>query len=124
MEYEWLWFNEEWDVPVVMDGPQQWNRFDFAFVRWDHATIFTNLVRSLLDISRAHRVPSTIFGNFYRCIGSSGSGRHTDRVTPLMVGQTPHSFLLSNSVGTVGGVPNHRICILSACLGTPIYFDA
>jgi hypothetical protein len=30
---EWMWFNEDWDDDVVMDGPQQWNRFDFSFVR-------------------------------------------------------------------------------------------
>src|SRR2546423_4786905 len=43
---EWLWFNEEWDNRVAVDVPRQWNQLNFAFLRWDHATIFTNLVQS------------------------------------------------------------------------------
>jgi hypothetical protein len=89
------------------------------------------LVGSLLDIPRARRVPTAIFDNFCRCLDSSNPRHdaielemHTDRVTPLMAGPVPRSFLFSNSVGSVGGVPHRRICILSACLGTPIYFDA
>jgi hypothetical protein len=81
-------------------------------------------------MSRARRVPSVIYDNFCRCLDPGGPGSrsslagHTEHVTPLMAGRAPPIFLLSNSIGTVGGVPTCWICILSDCLGVPVYFDA
>ena len=77
----------------MMDIPRQWNRFDFAFLCWDHAIIFMNLVRSLLDISVAHRVPSVIFNNFCHCSSHGRGTRYTDHVTPLMASQIPCNVL-------------------------------
>jgi hypothetical protein len=129
---DWLWFNEQWDDDVLMDDlVYQWNRFDFVFARWDHSATFTNLVRSLMNVPETRRVPSAIFDNFCHCLNphdggsrSGGANRHTDRVTPLMSGQVPPHFLFSNTVGTTKGVPTRRVCFLSDCLGTPLWFDS
>jgi hypothetical protein len=90
----------------------------------DHTTIFTNMVRSLLEISKPHRVPSVIFDNLCRCLwdGSQrGLVRYTEHITPVVFGQIPRPFLFSNTVGTVGGVPNRRIRMLCDCKGPKIF---